>query len=182
LLKRAGHVDDAGDADVLGGAGRGLNGNSAQGRGAALGKDDSIDAGSVRSAQEGAEVLGVFDTVECEEEAGGCDAIPSRRGGQEIFEIKDGLGANDRDDTLVTSILRKQGEVFAGLEAEAHAAVTAEINDSLKAFVVPFTGDTDVVKLAAGRTQRFFHRVQAVEDFHPSQFTCRSGDIDRQVG
>ena len=36
---------------------------------AALGEEDAVYAGSVRGAQEGAEVVGVFDAVEGEEEA-----------------------------------------------------------------------------------------------------------------
>ena len=64
LLQGADEVGDAGDANVLGGAGGGLGDGRGDGSGAALGQDDSIDSGAVGGAEQGAEVVRVFDAVE----------------------------------------------------------------------------------------------------------------------
>jgi len=71
ILKGADEVDDAGDAEVLGSAGAGLYGGGGEGGGAALSEDDAVDAGAIGDAEERAEILGIFDAVEGEEEAGG---------------------------------------------------------------------------------------------------------------
>ena len=69
LFKGADEIDDAGDAEVFSGAGAGFDGNGAQGRGAALGEQDAVNAGAVGYAQEGAEILGVFHSVQGEQKA-----------------------------------------------------------------------------------------------------------------
>jgi len=69
LLEGADEVGDACDADVLGGSGGGFSDGSGDGGGAALGDDDAVDAGTVGGAEEGTEVVGIFDPVEGKEEA-----------------------------------------------------------------------------------------------------------------
>ena len=69
LLEGADEVGDAGDAYVLGGAGGGFGDGGGDGRGAALGEEDAVNSGAVGGAQERAEVVGVLDAVEREEEA-----------------------------------------------------------------------------------------------------------------
>ena len=94
LLERADEVGDAGDADVLGGAGGGLGDGGGDGRGAALGQDDAVDARAVGGAEERAEVVGVFDAVEGEEEA--VVRGRSRRGGFRCQQVFDGRGRRAR--------------------------------------------------------------------------------------
>lgn len=69
LFEGADQVDNAGDAYVLGGSGGGFDGDGAERGGAAFGDDDAVDSGGVGRAEERAEVLGVFDAVEGEEQA-----------------------------------------------------------------------------------------------------------------
>jgi len=54
---------------VLGCAGAGFDGDRAERGGAALGEQNAIDSGAVRHAQQGAEVLRVFHSVEGQEQA-----------------------------------------------------------------------------------------------------------------
>ena len=70
LLEGADEIDDAGDAYVFGGAGGGFDGDGAKGRRTSLRENDTVDASSVSGAQERAEVLGIFDAVKGEQEAG----------------------------------------------------------------------------------------------------------------
>ncbi len=69
LFEGADEVDHAGDAEVFGGPGTGLDGDGAEGRGAALGEDHAIHAGAVGHTEQGAEILGIFDAIEGEEKA-----------------------------------------------------------------------------------------------------------------
>jgi hypothetical protein len=44
--------------------------------------------------------------------------------------------------------------------------LAAERNELLEAGIVAFGGDKDVVKAATPGLESFFHRMQAVENFH----------------
>ena len=99
LLEGADEVGDAGDADVLGGAGGGFGDGGGDGGGAALGEDDAVDAGAVGGAEEGAEVVGVLDAVEGEEEA-----VVGWSGflrGEQVFDGEEGALADQGEGSLV---------------------------------------------------------------------------------
>ena len=78
-------VDDAGDAEMLGGSGTGFDGGGAEWSGAALGEEDAVDTRAIGDAKKSAEILRVFNAVEREEEAGGRFArrVRARRGPRE---------------------------------------------------------------------------------------------------
>ena len=145
LFQGADEVDDAGDADMLGGSGGGFDGDGAEGCGAALGDEDAVDAGCVGGTEERAEVLRVFDAVECEEQARGWIGIRAR---EQVFEVEEFAGADDGDDALMGGGVGEAGELFFGLEAETDAVLAAGVDDALEALVVTVTGDADVVEAA----------------------------------
>jgi hypothetical protein len=70
VFEGADQIDDFGDAEVLGGSGAGFDGHGAERGGATFGEDDAVNSCSVGDTQQGAEVLGIFDTVEGEDETG----------------------------------------------------------------------------------------------------------------
>jgi hypothetical protein len=123
LLEGADEVGDAGDADVLGRAGGGLGDGRRDWCGPAFGEDDAVDAGAVGGAEEGAEVVRVFDAVEGEEEAvvlgeGG-------RGGEEVFDGEEGALADEGERALVGVGAGEAGELVAGFEGDADAGGAA---------------------------------------------------------
>ena len=69
FFEGADEVDDAGNAEVLGGTGAGLYRYGAEGGGAALGEDDAVNAGSVGDAQQRAQILRIFHAIEREQKA-----------------------------------------------------------------------------------------------------------------
>jgi hypothetical protein len=71
LFESANEIDDAGDAEVLGGSGAGFDGSGAKWSGAALGEEDAVDAGSIGDTKKSAEVLRIFNAIQCEQEASG---------------------------------------------------------------------------------------------------------------
>ena len=159
LLEGADEVDDAGDADVLGGSGGGFDGHGTEGGGAAFGKDDAVDSGCVGGAEERAEVLGVFDAVKGEQEA-------RFRSGEQVFQVEEFAGAGDGDDSLMGGGFGQTGQLFFGLKAEADAEFAAGVDDLLQTLVVPFTGHADVVEFPAAGAQSLLDRMQAVQNVH----------------
>ena len=161
LLKGADEIDDAGDAEVLGCAGRGLDGDGAQGSGAALGKDDAVDTGSVCGAQERAEVLGVFDSVEGEQEAGAGGIFG---GGEEVFEGEEFAFTDDGDDALVGGRFGYAGELVAILKTHANALRAAEIDDALDLLrgstLLAVAADANVIETAVAGPESLFDGVQ----------------------
>jgi len=67
VFEGADEVDNAGNAQMLGCAGAGLDGYRAERSGPALGEDDAVDACAIGYAEERAEILRVFDAVESED-------------------------------------------------------------------------------------------------------------------
>jgi hypothetical protein len=104
LLERADEVDDAGDAEMLGGSGTGFDCGGAEGSGAALGEKDAVDAGAIGDAKKSAEILRVFNAVEREQETSG--RFGAGVGREEILKGEEFLRANERDNALMARGLR----------------------------------------------------------------------------
>ena len=163
LLEGADEVGDAGDADVLGGSGGGLGDGAGDGGGAALGEDDAVDTGSVGGAEEGAEVVGVFDAVEGEEEA---VLAVLRFGGEEVFDGEELALADDGEDALMGVGAGEAGELVAGLDGDADFGGAAELDEAFEAFVAALAGYADVIELAGAGADGLLDWVEAVENFH----------------
>ena len=164
FLKGTDEVDDARDAEVLSGASAGLDGYGAEGGGAAFGEDDAIVAGAVGYAEEGAEILWIFDTVEREEQAGARGGGCGR--GEQVFDGEEFLRADDGDDALMAGCSRDLGQLVAGLLADANAGLAALGDQFFEAGVLALAGYDDVIKTPTAGLERLFDRVHAVENFH----------------
>ncbi len=162
LFESATEVYDTGDGYVLGCSGGCFDGYWTQGSGAALSEDDTIRACTIGGAQERAEILRVFDAVECEQKSG-------LGSGEQIFEFEQSLFADDGHYALMTWRFRQFGQVIARFKAQADAGFAADVDDALQALIMPLTGDANVVELTASGAQCLFHRVQAIKNFHPIQ-------------
>jgi hypothetical protein len=123
FFQSADEVNDASDTQVLGGAGAGLDGCRSQRCGAAFGEDDAVNACSVGYAKQCAEILRIFNAVEGEQEAG-CSRIGGI-GYEEIFNGKEFLRADECHDALVSGCFGGDGELFAGVLADADAGLAA---------------------------------------------------------
>ena len=168
VFEGAHEVDDAGDAEVLGGAGACLDGDRAERCGASLGEDDAVDAGAVGYAEESAEILRVFNAVEREKEAAGGGGLA---GGEEVFDGEEFLGADEGHDALMGGGFGEEGELLAGVLADADAGLAEGVDELFQAKIVAFAGDQNVIEAAAAGLEGFFDRVHAVENFHEGD--CR---------
>ena len=162
FLQGADKVDDAGDAKMFGGASAGFHGDWAEGRGASLGEDYSVDAGAIGYAEKCAEILRIFDTVKGEEQAG----LRGIRRCEEVFNGQRFLRADESYDTLVSRGAGQVSEVFAGFLTYAHAGLSAVGDEAREAVVVTLGGYHDVIEATAAGLECFGNRVYAVENIH----------------
>ena len=164
FFERANQVDDAGNAKMLRRAGTGLYGSSAQRRGAALGKNHAVNPGAIGHAQQRAQILRVFHSVESQHETR-CGRLAGSRH-EEILERKKLLRVHQRDHALMRQGLRGNRKLFARLLENADASLAALGNQPFKARVVPLARHQNVVKAPLPGFQSLLHRVQSVENFH----------------
>jgi hypothetical protein len=172
VLEGADEIDDARDAQVLGGARAGFDGRRAQGRGAALGEEDAVDSGAIGNAEQSAEVLRIFDAIESEDEAGGGGVARGGGGREEIFESEELLRADKSDDALVSGGVGGEGELLARLLKDADTGLAALGDEAVETIIPALAGDEDAIESAAAGLHSFLDRVQSVENFHKIQFTA----------
>lgn len=172
VFKGADEVDHAGNAEMLGGAGAGLDGHGAERRGTTLGKDNAVHAGAICDAEQGTKILRVFHTIKGKDEAGLLRPAGSGRGALEkVFNGEELLGAHQGDDTLMGSGTGELGELLTGLLADAHTGLPAVRDQAGNAVVMALAGHKDVVKSAPASPERLLDWMQTVENFHKKQ--CR---------
>jgi hypothetical protein len=166
-FQSADEVDNASEAEMLGGSGGGFDGDGAERSRAALGEENAIDTGAFGRPQEGTEVLRIFDAVEGENEAGGGAFAGA---GEQIFEGEEVPFADDGEDALVGGGLGESGEGVARLGADIDAGFAAQGGNGGEAGVLTAAealgGEADVVEAASAGAQRFFDGMKAVEDLH----------------
>ena len=164
VFERADEVDDAGDAEMLGGAGAGFDGDGAQRGGAALGEDDAVDAGAIGHAQQRAEVLRIFDAVEGEEQA---RLRSDRRSGSKRSSMaRNSCGRTRATTPWWAGVPASWVSCSRGFLADADAGLAAIGDEAREAVVVALAGDEDVVEAAPAGFESFLDRMQAVENFH----------------
>jgi hypothetical protein len=149
---------------MLGSAGAGLDRGRAQRRGPALRHDDAINSGSIGNAQEGSEILGIFHTVERQQES------RLRRIGrfEEIFDVEPFFRPHKGDDSLVSCGAGKLREVLARFRADADAGVLALGYETGDAIVMTLGCNQHVIEAPSPGFQRLGYRMDAVENFHLS--------------
>jgi hypothetical protein len=162
LLEGADEVGDAGDTNVLGGAGGGFGHGGGDGGRAALGDDDAVDTGSVGGAEEGSEVVRVFDAVEGKKKS----MLAGGRGGEEVFDGEEFALADDGENALVGVGAGEAGELVAWFEGDTDAGGAAEIDEAgdsgIAAGVAALAGDANVFELARAGADGLLDWVEAV--------------------
>ena len=170
LFERAGDVGDACDGDVLAGASAGLGDDAGDGGGAALGEEDAVDARPICRAEESAEVVGVFYTVEREEEA----AVEAGFCGEEVFDAEELALADHGDGALVGVGFGDASELCFIGEGTADVVGAAELDEVVEADGA-VAGDEDVFEAAAAGADGLLDGVEAVENFHRTSLSCGAG-------
>ena len=165
LFECADEIDDAGEANVLGCSGAGLYGDRAERGGTAFSEYDAINACAIGDAEKRAEVLGVFNAVESENEAGFGLAVVTEDGLVEVFEGEELLRADEGYDALMAFGAGEMRELLAGLGADADAALTAQENELVNA-LGGLAGDDDLVKASTACLERLLNRMNSVQNFH----------------
>jgi hypothetical protein len=144
---------------VFSSPGAGFDGNGTEGGGAALGEDNSVDAGSVGHTKKRAQILGIFDAVEGQQEAG------SRIWAFWLEQVFDGQklhGAHHRDDTLMGGGSGELGQLLARLLANGDSGRAAGSDYLFEAGVLTFAGHNNLIKTPPAGLEGLFNRVDAI--------------------
>lgn len=155
-FERADEVNHAGQAEVLGGTGRGLDSHRAERGGTALGEQNPVHTSSFSGAQQCAQVLRVLDAIEGENQAG-FSAF------EQIFDAEEIALPDDGHHPLMARRTSQSREGFARLFADLNACSPAESQDLVEAMGVamaePLACDTNMIEAPAAGTQSLLDRM-----------------------
>jgi hypothetical protein len=147
LADGSGEVGDLGDGEVLEGAGGGLDGDRGQGGAAVAGDDQAVAAGGFGAAGQGAEVVGILDAVEGEEEGG----LPAGQGNRQELGQADGLDrGHDGEDALMGAAAGLGLDQGAGDGLDLDPVLAGEVEEVAEGGPAGAGGDQDPVHGAAG--------------------------------
>src|SRR5579862_3079540 len=155
---------------MLAGSGGGLGDCAGHGSGTAFGDDDAIGSRGVGGAQDGSEIVGIFDAVEYNDQR-----ILISLGGDYVGEIVVLLGRCDGNDSLMRGVSGHAVEFGALKKAHWDADLSAIFDEALQAEIVALFGHADPFERASARLQRLGHRVDAVDVVHEVS-VYRDGD------
>ncbi len=162
---------DVGLLHLFEGSGGGFGDGTGDGGGAAFGEQNAVDSGAVCGAEEGAQVVRVFDAVESEKEAGVAWE------GDEIFDSEELAFADKGENTLVGVGFGETGELVAGLEGDANVVETSQVDEVLEFRVAAVPSHGDVVEAAATGADGLFDGMEAIENFHT--FSLRGKKLEK---
>jgi hypothetical protein len=163
VLDGSGEVGHLGDGEVLEGAGGGLDRHGGEGGAPVAGDDEAVAAGGFGAAGEGAEVVGIFDAVEGEEEGG---FAAGEGGGQERGQV-DGLDrGDDGEDALVGAAAGFCVDQGAGDGLDLDPTALCEVEEIAEGGPADAGGEEDPVHGAAG-SEGLDDRAAAL-DQHPA--------------
>ena len=153
-VERPRDVDDVGDPHVRHGAGRRLRGRAVEPRRVARLTDDAVSARRIDRAQDRADIVGILDLIEHDEER------RAARPGDQILDAERRLIAHVGDDALVAAAVRESIQLIDIRAAHRNALRGGEADDLGEA-IVGARRDTD--RGDATRAQRFENRIDAVD-------------------
>ena len=135
---------------------RGFGDNIGQWGRAAFGNHHGRGSGGVRGADDRAEIMRVFDSIE--------DDVQSARGGG-FLERHVFFNGSERDHALMRGGAGSAVERFPRLETQRNPALAAQIDQLLQARTTRTFGDQNAIDGPA-RPQRFPHGMDSCEDGH----------------
>lgn len=162
-------VADADDGQMFDGAGGSLGDGFGEAGGAAFGDENGIGAGGVGGADDGAEVVRIFDAIEQDEALGV---------GQDVFFGRVLLGRAEGDDALMGGALHDAVNGFAGFKTHGDLGLAAKIDDFLELCAAGAFGDQDTVEGAAG-TEGLADGMDSSNDTH--WVTSIAGTIEKSM-
>jgi len=157
LLHGPDEVRDPGDRKVLQGPGRNGVDGFRQAGGAALGQDQAVGSGPFGAADDGSEVLGVFDLVEDDDEGLG-------RAGQDVLEGGVLLGRDLGHDALVAG--RDQVQPLGRHENHGDVMRLGFVDDLADPGVAALLLDEDLVDPLGRGSQGFEEGIDADDLVH----------------
>ena len=119
--------------------------------------------GGKSGADNRAEIVGILDTVEKNDETALRFGLISVS--DDVFESDRGAGSGDGDDSLMIAGIGQAVELAALFETNSNTARAGELNDFFNAGILTALGDNNTVEGAAG-LEGFTNRVNTGETIH----------------
>ena len=158
-------IFDASDGQMCERAGRNAGDGVRQTSGAPLGDDEASSACSESRANDGANVVRVFDAVEKNEQLIGGLGIALRMAGEKIFYVEGFARGGEGHDALVMFGGRGAVELDAILEAHRNPARARQVENFLYAAAVLPAGDEYAVERMPG-DERFLDSMKSRQVVH----------------
>ncbi len=155
-FQRANEINDAREAQVLGGASRGLNGDRAKRSRTSLGKHNAIDASSLGSPQKRAQILRILDAIEGQHQ-------PGFRAIKQVFDPQKIALPHNSHHPLVarrtSQASKRLARLFANLNPRSPAKVQDLIETARVAMAEPFARNANVAEAPAAGTECLLDRM-----------------------
>jgi hypothetical protein len=147
---------------MLGGSGTGFDRDRAQRSRAALGEHHTVDTGPIGYAQQGTQILRVFDPVERQQQARLRLTFWVGFGHQQVFKGKQRLRADIGHNALMACGLCNIRELLARLLEHTHTGFAAKGDKVGQPRIVSLAGHQNVIELTPAGAQSLLDRVQAI--------------------
>ena len=157
-------VDDARDAQMLCCSGARLHSDRTERSRTPLGENNAVNTGAVGDAEQCAEVLRIFNTIEREQEPGCIGA--GRPRGKEVLQCHRFLRADEGYHSLMSRCACQLRELVACFLADTDAGLAALGDQMGQALVVALTGNQNVIEAATASLESLFDGMEAVDNFH----------------
>ena len=133
--------------------------------GSAFGNDHTVRACGEGGANDGAEIVRIFDAVEKDDEAFASVIGAFVGGGENAFERRRSARGGQGDDSLMIFRVGETIQLAAVFKADGNIARTSELDNFFDARVLAAARDQDAIEGAA-RVERFADGVDASELVH----------------
>ena len=141
LFERLSHVDDASDGKIFECAGGSFGDGFSERRRAALGNDNGCSSGSMRGADDGSEIVRIFDAIEEDEQL---------RARDHLSELDVAVNGAQSDYALMRRAVAGAIKRLVRLKADRDGFGAAEVDDFLNARSAGALRDEDSIERAAG--------------------------------
>ena len=156
LFERLADIGDANQGQVFDSSGRGARDGFGQGSGAAFRHYDGIGPRGMGGTDDGAEVVGIFDAIEKNEQA----RVPGNG-----IQLRITVGCAEGDNALVRDAFGRAIQRFARFKPQGNGAFATEFDDFLNARTGHSFGDQNFLERALG-AQGFTNRMDAEKQGH----------------
>src|SRR5262249_11583618 len=161
IVQCASDVGYAGNLHVLGGASGDLGDRRSHTHSASFRHHYSVDSCTVRSADQGAEIVRVFNAVKHYKKE-----VVRLLVLQDILKIGVGFAFDDGGNALVSRRFGQLGDLIARHETHGHTGAASGFDNALQSRITALAENRNILKRVATYFEGLFNGVKTVDDVH----------------